>query len=182
MPTQFGALHFEPVAQHLDLVAEPTKSLLLKLKLPDVLVSAINAEASDTVAFCEQYKVEPRTGANCVIVAAKRGEREWYAACVILATTKADINGAVRRHLDARKVSFAPMETAVELTRMEYGGITPIGLPASWSILIDTAVADTPWVIIGSGIRGSKLLVPGSLFKHLPKATILDIAKPVQSL
>ncbi len=63
------------------------------------------------------------------------------AACMVLATTRADVNGLVKRELDVRKASFAPMETAVELTGMEYGGITPIGLPADWPLFVDAAVA-----------------------------------------
>jgi len=83
----------------------------------------------------------------------------------------------VRRQLDARKISFAPMDTAVSLTGMEYGGINPIGLPDDWEILVDTAVAKQPWVIIGSGIRGSKILVPGSTLPQLPNVTVLNLAK-----
>lgn len=177
MAMQFGKLSFEPALEHLDLVAESTKSLLRTSNLSGVLVSAIDASVSDTAAFCERYNILPATAANCVIVSAKRGDQQWYAACMVLATTKADVNGTVRRQLDARKVSFAPMETAIALTNMEYGGITPLGLPTDWPILIDTAVASAPWVIIGSGIRASKLLVPGNLFHQLSATTILDIAK-----
>ena len=81
---------------------------------------------------------------------------------LVLATMRADINGVVRRHLDVRKISFAPQDEAVELTGMEFGGITPIGLPEGWPILIDPAVVAAETVVIGSGIRGSKLLVPAA--------------------
>jgi len=84
------------------------------------------------------------------------------------------VNGLARRHLDARSVSFAPMETACQLTQMEYGGITPIGLPLGWPILLDNAVAETPYVIIGSGIRGSKIILPGALLALLPGAVVLE--------
>ena len=92
--------------------------------------------------------------ANCVVVAGRRGEDIRYAACLVLATTRADVNGLVRKRLDARKASFAPMDDAVALTGMEYGGITPVGLPAEWPVLVDAAVAAAPAVVIGSGIRG----------------------------
>lgn len=81
---------------------------------------------------------------------------------------RVDVNGAVRRHLGARKVSFAPMETTVELTGMEYGDITPLGLPDDWPLLVDTAVRDMPYVLIGSGRRRGKLIAPGSCSRRSP--------------
>lgn len=84
------------------------------------------------------------------------------------------MNGVVRRLLDARKVSFAPMDTAVEQTGMEYGGITPIGLPSDWPLLVDSAVAAMPHVLVGSGRRRGKLIAPGALFAELPGATLVE--------
>ncbi|MBI4086895.1 hypothetical protein HY416_02850 [Candidatus Kaiserbacteria bacterium] len=110
---------------------------------------------------------------------ARRGEERTMAACVILASTRADVNGVVRRQIDAKKVSFAQMEKAVEESGMEYGAITPIGLPADWRILVDKAVADLDYVVIGSGVRGSKLAVPGSLLASLPNVSVIEgLAKP----
>ena len=176
---KFGKLTFQPVAKHLELVAEPIKVMLAGSSLAEnILVSQIDTSLADTAAFCEHYEIGPEVSANCVIVEAKRGDRVWYAACVLLATTKADINGIIRKQLEARKTSFAAMDTATTLSHMEYGGITPIGLPADWTILVDSQVAKTEKVVIGSGIRGSKLLVPGALLSHLPNATTLEIIKP----
>ena len=84
------------------------------------------------------------------------------------------MNGAVRSALSVKKVSFAQMEKAVSESGMEYGAITPIGLPAPWPILIDKAVTDSDYVIIGSGIRGSKLAVPGSFLAALPNAQVIE--------
>lgn len=174
---QFGKLFFEPVEKQPDLVAEPTLDLVSELGLQDVQVSEIDDSLADTAAFCEYYGIGMDVSANCVIVEAKRGEKVWYAACMVLATTRANINGIVRRHLDARKISFAPMDKATSLTGMMYGGITPIGLRADWPILIDTRVDATDKIIIGSGLRKSKILVPGKLLATLPNATVLDIVK-----
>ena len=102
----------------------------------------IDPELADTAAFCARYGVALEDSANCVVIAGRRGGETRYAACVVLATTRADVNGVVRRRLDARKASFAPMDDAVALTGMEYGGITPIGLPADWPILVDAAVLE----------------------------------------
>ena len=126
----------------------------------------------------EHYEISMADGANCVVVQARRGERVWYAACLVRGSDRADVNGVVRRHLDARKLSFASVDDAVALTGMEYGGITPIGLPGDWPLLIDESVATHERLIIGSGIRGSKLLVPGAFLAALPNAHVLALAQP----
>src|SRR6202035_5836737 len=119
------------------------------------------------------YGVAPDVSANCVVISGKRGGETKFAACVVLATTRADVNGAARRHLDVRKASFAPMDVAVAETGMEYGGITPVGLPAAWPILVDAAVAVLPRVVVGSGVRRSKLVLPGAALAGLPGAEVL---------
>jgi prolyl-tRNA editing enzyme YbaK/EbsC (Cys-tRNA(Pro) deacylase) len=130
---------------------------------------------ADTAAFVEAYGRELlETSANCVVVAGKRAGETGYAACLVLSTTRVDVNGTVRRHLGVRKASFAAMDTAVGETGMEYGGITPVGLPAGWPILVDRAVIDTPWLVIGSGRRRGKLIVPGKVLGALPGAVVLD--------
>ena len=170
-----GTLQIVPVLQRLDLVATPVSAALQVLPRADeVGVAEIDASLSDTAAFCDHYHVGLDHAANCVVLEAKRGDTSRFVACVILATTRADINGLVRRTLDARKVSFAPMDQAVAQTGMEYGAITPVGLPPEWTILIDKAVVDTDHVIIGGGVRGSKLAVPGSFLATLPNAQVLD--------
>jgi len=138
-----------------------------------VSVAEIDPELADTAAFCQFYGVPPESSANCVVVAGKRAGAVKYAACLVLATDRADVNGAVRRLLDVRKASFAPMSEAVELTGMEYGGITPIGLPASWPVLVSAEVAAAGPVVIGSGLRRSKLLVDGALLGTLPGAEVV---------
>ncbi|WP_432136864.1 MULTISPECIES: YbaK/EbsC family protein [unclassified Streptomyces] len=130
---------------------------------------------ADTAVFVEHYGRELlERSANCVVVAGKRGGETTLAACLVLSTTRVDVNGVVRRQLGARKASFAPTETATGETGMEYGGITPIGLPASWPLLVDAAVVELPWVLVGSGRRRGKLLVPGKVFAALPGAVVLE--------
>ncbi|MEU6225072.1 YbaK/EbsC family protein [Streptomyces sp. NPDC047042] len=130
---------------------------------------------ADTAVFVEHYGRELlEQSANCVVVAGKRGGETTLAACLVLSTTRVDVNGVVRRRLGARKASFAPMDTAVGETGMEYGGITPLGLPDSWPLLVDAAVVDLPWVLVGSGRRRGKLLVPGKAFAELPGAVVVD--------
>ncbi|WP_329181731.1 YbaK/EbsC family protein [Streptomyces sp. NBC_01477] len=152
--------------------------------LPPPVAAAVTAEMihvdtdpakADTAVFVATYGEELlRESANCVVVAGRRGQDVTLAACLVLSTTRVDVNGVVRRHLGARKASFASMDTAVGATGMEYGGITAVGLPADWPLLIDAAVADTPWVLIGSGARRGKLIVPGKVLAALPGAVVLE--------
>jgi prolyl-tRNA editing enzyme YbaK/EbsC (Cys-tRNA(Pro) deacylase) len=130
---------------------------------------------ADTAVFVEHYGRELLgQSANCVVVAGRRGRETTLAACVVPSTTRVDVNGVVRRQLGVRKASFAAMDTAVGETGMEYGGITPIGLPVAWPVLVDSRVVDLPWVLVGSGRRRGKLLVPGKAFAELPGAVVLE--------
>jgi prolyl-tRNA editing enzyme YbaK/EbsC (Cys-tRNA(Pro) deacylase) len=139
----------------------------------DILVAEIDPDLADTRAFCEYYQVSLDRSANCVILAARREGRSWFAACVVLATTRADVNGIAKRHLGASKISFAGMEAATQASRMEYGGITPIGLPPDWPLMVDERVPALDRVIVGSGLRRSKLVVPGRLIAQMPNAAVL---------
>ena len=169
-----GTLTVLPAAEHPELLAEPVAKAIAALPADRVGVAAIDPELADTAAFCAAYGSPLEASANCVVVAGKRGGDERLAACLVLATTRADVNGVVRRRLDVRKASFAPMDLAVELTGMAYGGITPVGLPDGWPLLIDAAVAAAPELVVGSGIRGSKLLIPGDVLAALPGAEVID--------
>jgi len=173
---KFGNLEFEPASTRPELVSESVK--LAASGISGLLVASIDSSLSDTAAFCEHYRISMDVSANCVIVEAKRADRVWYAACIVLATTRADINGVVRKYLEARKVSFAPMEKTVEMTGMEFGGITPIGLPGDIPVIVDSHVTEAEYVVIGSGIRGSKLLVKPEVLTGLPGAVVKDIVKP----
>ncbi|MGW1214249.1 YbaK/EbsC family protein [Streptomyces sp. NPDC002499] len=140
-----------------------------------ILYVETDPQWADTAVFVEHYGQELlEQSANCVVVAGKRGGETTLAACVALSTTRVDVNGTVRRQLGARKASFASMDTATGETGMEYGGITPIGLPESWPLLVDSAVVDLPYVLVGSGRRRGKLLVPGKAFAELPGAVVLE--------
>jgi prolyl-tRNA editing enzyme YbaK/EbsC (Cys-tRNA(Pro) deacylase) len=170
-----GRLRVDPAKDRPDLLASPVAAALnAAAGWEGIGVAEIDPELADTAAFCERYEISPGESANCVVVTGRRGGEERFAACVVLATSRADVNGLARRRLDVRKASFAPMDVAVAETGMEYGGITPIGLPAGWPILIDAAVAALPRVVVGSGIRRSKLALPGTVLAALPGAEVLD--------
>lgn len=183
MWTIAGTLTVHPIADRPDLLAAPVADAFATLEPADRArcgVAEIDPDLADTAAFCETYGSPLSASANCVVVAGKREGVERYAACLVLATTRADVNGVVRRRLDVRKASFAPMDDAVARTGMAYGGITPFGLPADWPLLIDKAVAALPELVVGSGVRRSKLLVPGDVLAGLPSAEVIDgLGRPV---
>jgi prolyl-tRNA editing enzyme YbaK/EbsC (Cys-tRNA(Pro) deacylase) len=170
---QLGSLAWVPAADRPDLLAAPVAAALPGLRGP-AWVAEIDGDLADTAAFTGAYGVPAEASANCVVVAARRGGETTLAACLVLATTRADVNGLVRRHLGARKASFAPQDVAVAESGMAYGGITPVGLPPSWPLLIDAAVATGDILVVGSGVRGSKLAVPGEVLAGLPGAVVLD--------
>lgn len=183
MSAALGNLEWIAALSRADLLARPVARAVSPLD--DIRVAQIDPALADTVAFCAQYDVPMEQSANCVVVAARRGGETRLAACVVLATTRADVNGLVRRHLDARKASFAAMDDAVAQTGMEYGGITPVGLPIDWPLLVDAEVAAADHVVVGSGLRRSKLLVRGAWLTGLPGAQVIDglglPAKPTSS-
>lgn len=174
MSTAAGNLTWSPAVERPDLLAAPVAAAIETM--PSAVVAPIDPDLADTAAFCAAYGSPLEHSANCVIVAGRRGGETTRAAVLVLATDRADINAVVRRHLGARKISFAPMDETLELTEMEYGGITPVGLPPGWPVLIDEAVLAVGEVVIGSGIRASKLLVDVAELAALPGAEVLSLA------
>lgn len=175
--TAAGSLDPVPALDRLDLLPHRVAAALIALPpevAPSVGVAPIDPDLADTASFCERYGSPLERSANCVVIKGKRGRDIRYAACVVLATTRADVNGLVRRRLDVRSASFAPMDEAVALTEMEYGGITPLGLPAQWPLLIDAAVAASDGVVVGAGARAAKLFLPGAVLAALRGAEVVE--------
>lgn len=140
---------------------------------------ACDPELADTAAFCEHYGYSPGQSANTIIVAS-RTEEPVYVACLVLATTRLDVNKKVRQLVGTRKLSFASAEQAKELTGMLIGGVTVVGLPEI-PLYIDARVMEQESIIIGGGNRSSKLILrPVELLK-LPGAEVIDrLALPRQ--
>jgi prolyl-tRNA editing enzyme YbaK/EbsC (Cys-tRNA(Pro) deacylase) len=171
---RLGSLEPLPVRAHPELVAPSVAEALEGWPHRDAIaVVEIDPEYADTAAMSERYAVPMADGANCVVVMGKRDGVERVAACVVRADTRADVNNLVKRTLDVRKASFLSMDRAVEESGMEYGGITPVGLPDGWRVLVDSACLEIPTAVIGSGVRRSKLLVPGRLLGELPGGEVL---------
>jgi prolyl-tRNA editing enzyme YbaK/EbsC (Cys-tRNA(Pro) deacylase) len=171
---RIGSLESLPVVSHPELLAPPVLEALSEWPgATEVAVVEIDPAYADTAAMSEHYDVPMELGANCVVVMGKREGEERVAACLVRADTRADVNNLVKRTLDVRKCSFLSMDRAVAESGMEYGGITPVGLPATWRVLVDEACLAIEAAVIGSGVRRSKLLVPGHLLGELPRAEVL---------
>jgi prolyl-tRNA editing enzyme YbaK/EbsC (Cys-tRNA(Pro) deacylase) len=174
-----GSLTTVPALDRPDLLAPAVAAALAAWEhAAAVGVVEIDPAVADTAALAATYAIGMDTGANCVVVAGRRDGEERTAACLVRADTRADVNGLVKRLLDVRKCSFLAMDRAVEESGMEHGGITPVGLPADWRLLLDARVAAMPVAVLGSGVRRSKLLVPGHLLADLPGAEVVsDLAR-----
>ena len=172
---------WQPALERTDLLAHPVAAALKALGgSPEgarlarrAQVVQIDPRYSDTGALNERYRLDPAATGNCVLVAGKRAGEQRVAACVVRATDFADVNHVVKRLIDVHKASFLPVERAVEMSGMEYGGITPVGVPGSWRLLIDSACA-VGWSCIGSGLRRSKLFVTGEVLAALPGAEVVE--------
>jgi prolyl-tRNA editing enzyme YbaK/EbsC (Cys-tRNA(Pro) deacylase) len=176
---RIGSLESLPALEHPDLLGVPVARALGAWEhAPEVAVVEIDPDLADTAAMSEAYDVSLTASANCVVVSGRRGGEERVAACVVRADTRADVNNLVKRTLDVRKASFHTMDRAVEESGMEYGGITPVGLPEGWPVLVDEAVVAAGEVVIGSGLRRSKLLLTGEALLGLPGAERLALASP----
>lgn len=128
---------------------------------------------ADTAAFCEAYGFGLDQSANAIVVVGK-GDPRIYVCCLVLATTRLDVNGVVRKRLGRKKASFASADETAEMTGMQIGGVTPYGLPADLPIWIDAAVMNCERVIVGGGSRDRKLLVPPASLAALPAAEIVE--------
>ncbi len=130
-------------------------------------------DLADTAVFCEQYQVSLENSANTILVRSKTGEAK-YAVCVLLAPHRLDVNHTVRKKLGARKVSFANADETRELTGMEIGGVTPIGLPDDLPIWIDDRVMQCEYVILGGGNRTSKLKVDPRILSEIAAVQVVS--------
>lgn len=132
----------------------------------------IDPTYADTAAFCEHYGYGLETAANTIVVAAKKEPRQ-YAACVVLATTRLDVNRSVRKLMGVPRLSFASAEETKDLTGMMIGGVTVFDLPPDLPIYVDEKVMQQPWVILGSGSRSSKVQASPEVLRRLPNAQVI---------
>jgi prolyl-tRNA editing enzyme YbaK/EbsC (Cys-tRNA(Pro) deacylase) len=145
-------------------------------------VMPCDPDLADTAVFCEAYGIPPERSANAILVASRRplGER---AVCVVLATSRLDVNRTVRQRLGVKKASFASADETAEATGMSIGGVTPLGLPNGLPVWIDAAVMIPDWVIVGAGTRTAKIrLAPEDLVRAAAAEVIEGLARPVEAI
>lgn len=136
-------------------------------------VMDVDPALADTADFCAAYGVPLERSANTILVAAARGP-ERHAACVLLATTRLDVNHAVKQAMGVSKASFADADTTRRVTGMEIGGVTPVALPDDLEVLIDSRVMGLGWVIVGGGGRRTKLRIDPAVLSRLPRVRICE--------
>jgi len=163
-----------------DQIAARVTEVLDRLRLP-YEVHEIDPEFADTAAYCARYGMPLDRSANTIVVASKREPRR-YCACVALATTRLDINHAVRRLMGASRVSFATAEETSALTGMLIGGVTVFALPDDLPIFVDERVMAPDWIILGGGSRSCKIKVSPDVFRRLPGARLVaNLAVPADA-
>jgi prolyl-tRNA editing enzyme YbaK/EbsC (Cys-tRNA(Pro) deacylase) len=131
---------------------------------------------ADTADFCAAYGFAPEDSANCVVVVGK-SDPPVFAACVVLATTRLDVNGVVRRRLGTRKASFAGPDDVEALTGMTLGGVTPLALPAKVPLWVDELVMTRPRIVVGGGSRASKIVAAPALLAAISAEVVPGLAK-----
>ncbi|RSX53169.1 YbaK/prolyl-tRNA synthetase associated region [Bifidobacterium goeldii] len=149
-----------------------------------ILGVTINSdEESDTDLWCPRYGIPFENTGNVVITHTHKTRKAppQFAAALVTGDTHADLNGVVKHTLEVSKVSFAPIDAAVAATGMESDGMSPIGLPADWPLLIDQHILSIPRLYLGSGIRQSKLVIDGALFDRIPNVQFVSgLGRPRQ--
>jgi prolyl-tRNA editing enzyme YbaK/EbsC (Cys-tRNA(Pro) deacylase) len=159
----------------------PTVKTALDSAKAEYEVMACDPSLADTKQFCEHYDIPFANSANAILVKSKKGDPN-YTLCVVLATHRLDVNHAVRKKINARKVSFASADETKELTDMEIGGVTPFGLPEELPVLVDSAVMDCEYIILGGGNRASKLkLEPATLNNITSMEVVAELANPIST-
>jgi prolyl-tRNA editing enzyme YbaK/EbsC (Cys-tRNA(Pro) deacylase) len=139
---------------------------------------ACDPELADTAAFCAAYGFAPGDSANTIVVIGK-SDPPVYAACVVLATHRLDVNRVVKQRLGTRKASFASPDETRELTGMAIGGVTAFGLPAGLPLWVDAAVMDRERIVLGGGSRSWKVIAPPAILRTLPNVEVVkDLAAP----
>lgn len=171
------SLSWGPALGRPDLLADPVRCALEGM--PSALaarveVAEIDPDHADTAVLVQETGMAMQDMANCIVISGAREGEERVCAALVLGHTRADVNRTVRKALDVRKCSFMPMDEAVGRTGMEYGGITPLGLPDGWRVLVDAGVTRREQIVVGSGLRRSKLRLPGAVAAQLPAVEVVE--------
>ena len=179
-----GKLQFNPIIENQNLVPSCIYNFVSKwndeIEKNKFLVAEINPDFADGNKLCDEYNIDKKIGFNCLIVECKRNETIKYCALIVPVGYKYNMGSVVRKYTNSRVVSVAPLEYVLDKTKMEFGSITPIGLPDDWHILVDPLIKEQENIIIGGGLVKSKISLPTELFLKLPNVEVVDgIAKQI---
>lgn len=173
-----GKLEFNPVIKNKELVPVSVYEKIVNwkgnLEKDSFLVAEIDPQYAGGIELCEYYEIPVGLGANCLVVEGKRAQQITYAVCLVPVGYKYNMSSVVRKAMNARTVSVAPLEMVLERTGMEYGSITPIGLPDEWMIYVDPLVMQNERIIIGGGYVKSKLSILSAAFREMSNVIILE--------
>ncbi len=180
---KIGNLIFNPVIENKNLVPKNIYDFVNSWndeEKNNFLVAEIDSAFADGNKLCEQYNIDKKLGFNCLIVECKRNDIVKYCALIVPIGYKYNMGSVVRKYTNSRVVSVAPLDYVLEKTKMEYGSITPIGLPKEWTILADPLIMEQEQIIIGGGFVNSKISLPTELFLKIPNVKIVEgIAKEI---
>ncbi len=180
---KIGSLEFSPIIENKNLVSECIYDFVNNWNDEEkgqFLVAKIDPTFADGNKLCEQYNIDKRIGFNCLIVECKRNDIVKYCALIVPIGYKYNMGSVVRKYTNSRVVSVAPLDYVLKKTGMEYGSITPIGLPKDWAILVDPLIKNQEQIIIGGGLVNSKISLPIELFLKIPNVEIVEgIAKDI---
>ncbi|MET0726723.1 MAG: YbaK/EbsC family protein [Acidimicrobiales bacterium] len=171
-PVDESARRMEPATPSLD-AEQAVRAFVAAVDIDGLEIVDCDPALADTAAFCQAYGYEPADSANAILVMGK-ADPPVYAVCVVLATTRLDVNKTVRKRLGTRRASFAPAEVTTAVSGMAVGGVTPIGLPDGLPVWIDARVMERERVVLGGGSRAIKVVGPPSVLTALPGAEVVD--------
>lgn len=139
----------------------------------DYTVIGCDPQFADTQLFCNHYGYSTDDSANVLLIASRRGEAK-FAACVVLATCRLDVNKTARKKLGVSRISFAGPDQTRELTGMELGGVTPFGMPENVPVWVDSRVMDRETIILGGGNRSSKIILSPTMLMKIPGVEVIE--------
>jgi len=173
-------LDLSPAGEHPEWLAPATADALQLI--PEALVFPIDPDDADTATLTAKLNLPLAVSGNAVLITGFRLGEPRHCCCMTPADRRVDVNHAVKQRLDVRKCSFASMDEAVSVSGMAYGGITPVGLPPDWPVWVDETLTSLDWIIVGSGTRTAKLVIPGAALLRLPGAQLVPgLTNPIEA-
>jgi prolyl-tRNA editing enzyme YbaK/EbsC (Cys-tRNA(Pro) deacylase) len=159
-------------------IEDAVRARVAAMRTPDVEVVDCDPALADTAAFCAAYGYALDDSANAIVVIGK-SDPPRFVLCLALASTRLDVNKAVRSRLGTRKASFAPADATAELTGMTIGGVTPFAVPDQLPIWVDAAVMERARIVVGGGSRRCKVVGPPQMLLELDGVEIVEgLASP----